>query len=45
MWTGRMFSSGEKQSVRIRKFEKADVLREEEEEDEENEDEAGRART
>ena len=39
-----MFSSGEKQNDIIRKFEKADVIREEDE-DEENEDEAGRART
>ena len=44
LWTKRRFSSGGKQNDIIRKFEKADVMREEEE-DEENEDEASRART
>ena len=42
--TKRRFSSGGKQNDIIHKFEKADVIREEEE-DEENEDEASRART
>ena len=37
-------TSGGKQKTILRKFQKADVMREEEE-DEENEDEAGRART
>ena len=40
-----MLTSGGKQNDILRKFQKADVIREKEEEDEENEDEAGRART